>query len=79
MKKRGKKKLLAEKEKQEAELAKYKLKDLENQKKLKALEAELKKKNAKKPRVVEVPISPRTSNPDETMRLVKEKKIIMDC
>ncbi len=68
------KKLLAEKEKQEAELAKYKLKDLENQKKLKALEAELKKKNAKKPRVVEVPISPRTSNPDETMRVIKEKE-----
>lgn len=68
------KKLLAEKEKQETELAKYKLKDLENQKKLKALEAELKKKNAKKPRVVEVPISPRTSNPDETMRVVKEKE-----
>lgn len=55
-------------------MAKYKLKDLENQKKLKALEAELKKKNAKKPRVVEVPISPRTSNPDETMRVVKEKE-----
>ena len=43
MKRREEKKLLAEKEKQEAELAKYKLKDLENQKKLKALEAELKK------------------------------------
>ncbi len=68
------KKLLAEKEKQEAELAKYKLKDLENQKKLKALEAELKKKNAKKPRVVEVPIPPKTSNSGETMRVVKEKE-----
>ncbi|GAA7101351.1 sodium:calcium antiporter [Helicobacter pylori] len=68
------KKLLAEKEKQEAELAKYKLKDLENQKKLKALEAELKKKNAKKPRVVEVPISPKTGNSFETMRVVKEKE-----
>ncbi|GAA7498261.1 type IV secretion system apparatus protein Cag3 [Helicobacter pylori] len=68
------KKLLAEKEKQETELAKYKLKDLENQKKLKALEAELKKKNAKKPRVVEVPIPPKTSDSDETMRVIKEKE-----
>lgn len=68
------KKLLAEKEKQEAELAKYRLKDLENQKKLKALKAELKKKNVKKPRVVEVPVSPQTSNSDETMRVIKEKE-----
>ncbi len=68
------KKLLVEKEKQEAELAKYRLKDLENQKKLKALEAELKKKNAKKPRVVEVPISSQTSNSDGTMRVIKEKE-----
>ncbi len=59
----------------EEEREKQLLKEKENQaKRIKELEHQLKKKNAKKPRVVEVPISPKTSNSDETMRVVKEKE-----